>query len=363
MGKELLGGVSSTGIMKLSDSFYSCLDCHACLYVCPAGVNAGKVSHLSRQLIVSESEENQHNPFARMIVSVTKKKMNPLGVMKKSSGWARGIAFDDESQTLLYTGNMYQLMSYTSKLNSTRRILGKRISAFMAGFVARHPGFSFLLSLRNDRTQEKIFSDSLRNIVALLKKAGVSFSYMGMEEPYPGTFIYDLGYIDDFREYAEKVADAFRARKLKRIITTDPHTYELLKRTYPVYVNNFDFDVIYYLDLLDKVEFDKTNDSVVYHEPCHFVLRDQKYDVPYNILRNISDLRLPRRSGRRNECCGGPSELLFPEIAEDVSKRRHEDLTSTGASTIVTSCPICFANLDRGSKIMDIADFLSEKAS
>ena len=32
-----------------SDSFYSCLDCYACVQVCPAGVNAGKVSQISRE--------------------------------------------------------------------------------------------------------------------------------------------------------------------------------------------------------------------------------------------------------------------------------------------------------------------------
>ncbi len=361
MGSELLKNSSTGKKENLSDSFYSCLDCHACLYVCPAGVNAGKVSHLSRQLIVSEGMGGEENPFARMIVSVTEQKMNPLGTRKKAAKWARGMQFDAGSDKLLYTGNMYQLMSYTGKLNTTRKLLGKRLSAYMASAVSKHPSLSFMLAVRNDRKAGSVSSNSLRNIVRLLENSGVRVNYLGEEEPYPGTFLYDLGYTDKFGQYANRVTEIFRNAGVKKIITIDPHTYELLKYTYPKYVTGFDFEVIYYLDLIKGDGFRKSGESVAYHEPCHFVLRENRYEKPYEILSSLTEVRMARKSGTRNECCGGPDELLFPEISEKTGIRRHNDLVDTGADTIVTSCPICLANLNRGGKIKDIADFLVER--
>ncbi len=363
MGRQLLEArEEGNREVNLSDSFYSCLDCHACLYVCPAGVNAGKVSQLSRELIVSDHVAGKENPVARMIASVTVKKMNPLGTRKKSAGWSRGLEFDNDSDTLLYTGNMYQLMPYTGILNSSRKKLGHFIPEMLARIVARVPSLSFAFSLRRDIHTEEVFNGSLRNIALLLKKAGLKFDYLGREEPYPGTFLHDLGYTELFGEYAKTVTDIFRKRRIRRIITVDPHTYELLKYTYPEYVDDFDFEVSYYLDMLDGLKLRKTDDEVVYHEPCHFVLRDFKYEKPGEILKEISNVRMAKRSGKRNECCGGPNELLFPELAEGTSCRRHEDLIGTGAETIVTSCPICYANLDKGTRITDIADYLAERS-
>ena len=52
LGKAFIAEMNNAGRseLKISDSFYSCLDCFACLQVCPAGVNAGKVSGIGREI-------------------------------------------------------------------------------------------------------------------------------------------------------------------------------------------------------------------------------------------------------------------------------------------------------------------------
>ena len=54
--------------LELGNSFYSCLDCYACVNVCPAGVNAGVVSELMRELVAS-GNKGKKNPVAEMIKS------------------------------------------------------------------------------------------------------------------------------------------------------------------------------------------------------------------------------------------------------------------------------------------------------
>jgi glycolate oxidase iron-sulfur subunit len=107
LGKELLKATGSGKDMtSFFDSFYSCLDCFACLQVCPAGVNAGKVSQLSRSILVESGERGSKDPVAEMIIKVTEKTMNPLGQGKQMARWSNGLKFDRNSEYLLYTGNM-----------------------------------------------------------------------------------------------------------------------------------------------------------------------------------------------------------------------------------------------------------------
>lgn len=361
MGRELLSSVQNHGSLNVSDSFYSCLDCHACLYVCPAGVNAGKVSHLSKSVIAGNGISGNRNPLAEMMASVTMRYMNPLGIREKCAEWFQGMEADTGSGDLLYTGNMYQLMAYTHGMNRLREKIGKGMSRRMSSLISRFPWLIKLAPMKRDETASMRMDQSLSNIALLLRKSGISFNYLGKEEPYPGTFIYDLGYLDLFREYAGKVAKILRDSGAKRIITIDPHTYDLLKNVYPEYVEDFGIEVVHYLDLIEGSAFKGGDESITYHEPCHFSLREQAYNRPLETLRSVASVNLPPRSGRRTKCCGGPDELLFPELTQKISQNRYEELQETNPQKIVTACPICFSNLNKGPEVIEIGDYLVSK--
>lgn len=362
LGKTLLKSIDrGIEIPKISDSFYSCLDCNACLYVCPAGVNAGKVSLLSRQIITERNEPALENSYARMIAKTTVRFMNPLGAGKRSSQWSQGITFDPGAEFLLYTGNMYQVVPYTKSINRMRKRFGKRLSKFFAKTITYFPRLIWIASrFRNKKLENKMYG-TLQNIVQLLQRSGVHLHYLGVNEPYPGTFLYDLGYLKEFREYAQKVYRILKSTGIKKIVTVDPHTYDLLKNVFPEYIQDFDLEVFHYLDLLNGLSFQKRDEKITFHEPCHFVLREPKYQKALELLQETSDVRLPPRSGNRTRCCGGPDELTFPDIAEKTSIKRYEELKSTGADIIVTACPICFVNISKGKNTVEIADFLTSR--
>ena len=143
------------------------------------------------------------------------------------------------------------------------------------------------------------------------------------------------------------------------MITIDPHTYDLLKNEYPRYVEDFDFEIVHYLELIGNLDFRDSGEGVTFQEPCHFSLRSDPYQVPLEMLRKVSNVELPQRSGKRTKCCGGPSELLFPEISERVSDDRYQELERMRQNRIVTACPICFSNLNKGPNVIDIGDYLA----
>ncbi|KAA8923549.1 (Fe-S)-binding protein [Thermoplasma sp.] len=324
-----------------SPSFYSCVDCYACLSVCPAGVNAGKVSEIGRMILAKNGKAPE---IAKMIVEFTMRFRNPLGVRERCADWASGMEFGS-METLFYTGNMYQLMAYLRKFGKIRRIFG-HYDESLASFMRRHPSFTVMFRDLYDRDMMERMNRYLRNIVELLRRNGIDFGYLGKEEPYPGTFIYDLGFEREFREYAEYVSEIFRSHGVRRIITIDPHTYEILKYIYPKYVD-FEFEVVYYMDLIETV---KVPDRYAVHAPCHF----SRYFDFNGYVSKVFDVNIEENPTR---CCGGPDELLFPEISDRISLRRFEELKSSGLP-IVTACPICYANLAKDDSVIDISEVL-----
>ncbi len=364
LGKKVFEDLSKNKktALSISDSFYSCLDCYACFQVCPAGVNAGKVSSIMRQLITSQqfTVTNQEKSVAKMIVSATLKYNSPIA-LKSDVLWTRDISFNYESDTLLYTGTMYQLMPNSKALSSLKQKFGDSMTEIFAKFIVKMPSLLKLSAGIYDRNLKEKMDYYLHDIALLLNEAGIQFTYLGAEEPYPGTFLHDLGYIKEFKEYASKVTQLFRSHKIKKIITVDPHTYELLKNVYPEYVQDFDFEVYHYLDFIKNLNFENDESIITYHEPCHFVLRNVEYNVPKEILEKIGNLKMPARNGKRTMCCGGPDEMIYTSLAESVSDSRFMELKSTGSKKIITACPICYINLAKDDSVIDIAGYLKER--
>lgn len=367
LGKLLYDELKEKGVSKLSvtDSFYSCLDCHACVEVCPTGVDAGRVSDIGKMIITSQDglKKKQENPVARMVVNATMKYLNPLGVREKCDSWSRGISFKSNSDTLLYTGNMYQLMGYSVAMGKRRKIVGKTVASIFSGLASAAPATLRMIVGKPDNKVSEAMDRNLRNIVQLLEKSGVFPDYMGKDEPYPGTFLNDLGYHEEFYRYSNMVSDMFRQRGYRRIITVDPHTHELLRDVYPRNVENFDFEIVYYLDLIDSSTLRGTNEEVVFHEPCHFVLSGNPYNIPLSLLSKVAKTHLAERSGKRNVCCGGPVELMFPDISDKVSSMRYDQLMEQESDKIVTACPICYANLSKHGNVVELSEILKEASA
>ena len=365
LAKELVKEIKLNGKsdLEISDPFYSCLDCYACFNVCPAGVNAGRVSEIAKSLITSGKylERKQEKNVAKMIIISIMKFNSPLGLKNVTTSWAYGLDFDENSENLLYTGGMYQLMAYSSVLSNLERKFKADTVEKIAGLISKYPNLIKITHPMYNENFKKRMDNILKSIYSLLKSAGIKFKYIGENEPYPGSFLFELGYLDEFIEYGKRLRDLFNKNKIRNIITIDPHTYEILKLIYPKYIENFNFNVTHYMDYLEKLNFNKTNEKIVYHEPCHFSMHQEKYNEPLKLIAKIGETILPERHGSTSYCCGGPAELLYPNLSDSISLRRFKELKESGAEKIVTACPICFANLHKDETVFDLAELLEKR--
>lgn len=361
LGREMLERMGrGENLAPLGDSFYSCLDCYACLQVCPAGVNAGRVSHIAREILVQQDAGVP--PLARLMERCIMRYRSILPLGKRAAAWAKGLNIPRTGDTLLYTGQMYQLMSYSSALTGFLQRRGKLVRSAIVGGSLRLPPIMRLAVLLNDSELEQEMSACLRNIAALLKGAGVRFAYLHEEEPYPGTLMFDFGFESSARRYASFVTDLFRRRGIRRIITVDPHTQDLLRNAYPRLVGGFDFEVVHYTELLGDVRFSRSGRSVAFHEPCHLTRRFDSMSAPLELAGRVARVRLPTDHGKRTHCCGGPDELLYPSISRGVSANRTSQLEQAGGEFTVTACPVCILNLRGRGIVKDLSELLLEHA-
>lgn len=342
--------------IEIADAYYSCLSCYACYHACPARVNAGKISEFSRSLIAQGYiEKKQEKAIARLIVKTTEKYLNPLA-LKKTNEWIKEIGIDESSETLLYFGSTYKTMAIACEIIKIKEKLGKMSSLLERILLAFPQLIRFSILFKNKELFE-VMNNTSKNIAYLLKKAKVNFKVL-INEPYSGILLYDLGYHEAFKRYALKLVEIFKKEKIKKIILADPHTFKLFNVIYPKLVENFDFEISYYLDYLKNLEFRQNDEIITYHEPCLFIMHELDYDLPLNLLKRTAKVVLPERHGKSSHCCGGPIAFLYPKLAKEISKDRLNQLKDTKAKKVITACPICLTHLYEQGFVEDISSFL-----
>jgi glycolate oxidase iron-sulfur subunit len=89
--------------------------------------------------------------------------------------------------------------------------------------------------------------------------------------------------------------------------------------------------------------------TVTYHEPCHLAHGQRVREAPRALLRAIPDLRLVELP-EADFCCGsaGVYNLLQPEIAGELLRRKLDRIAETGAQVVVSGNPGCLLQLRMG---------------
>ncbi len=109
----------------------------------------------------------------------------------------------------------------------------------------------------------------------------------------------------------------------------------------------------------DMVELILTNEPVsvspenpvvaTYHDPCHASRGQGISSEPREILKSVEGLEY-REMPEADWCCGGAGSyaLSHYDLSQRVLDRKMENLKSTGADMLVTSCPACMIQLSYG---------------
>ena len=288
---------------------------------------------------------------------------------RAATGWAKDLGIPKGGDTVIFTGLMYQLTPYiTGLVNALENLEGSFLLKFitLGRFANKFVNISKFFG-RVDKQEIKKNNQTLLTIAKLLQKAGVDFGYLYDDELYTGALIYDLGVDEVFDKHAMKVHKSLKENNVKRVITVDPHTTNMLREVYPTRMKDFNIEVKSYLEVLiekDIKPVKQANGQVIVHDSCVYARYENVINEHRILLENAGmEISEPENTGKYTFCCGGPVESLFPDKALVVGKERIKQLKKAGGNAAVM-CPICNANLSRSIsaddniKINDITDFL-----
>ncbi|MBC8392913.1 MAG: (Fe-S)-binding protein [Deltaproteobacteria bacterium] len=312
---ELLGDVVTT------DEIWSCTTCGACEEECPVFIEyIDKIIDMRRHLI--ETSQNPH-VFNKVLMNV-ETTGNPFGKPpEKRAEWIQDL--EDIPVKILDEGDAVDVLFYVDSYGA--------------------------------------FDHQAQAVAAAIAKglhlAGIDFGILGELEKDSGHQVRRMGEEGLFQFLVEENMETLSSIRFNRIITTDPHCFNTLKKDYPA-----DFKVYHYAEFFAALAADgrlRPSKTVEYgnlytfHDPCYLGRHNEIYDAPRQLLRSIPGLRLVEmeRSKDRSFCCGGGDIILWHEIEQEeirMAELRIKMALEIGADVIVTACPFCFTHFDDAVK-------------
>jgi Fe-S oxidoreductase len=315
--QALMGGIYS------EDEIWSCTTCGACEEECPVGIEyIDKMVDLRRGMV----DDGLVPQSLQKPLSALEKRGNPWGKMeKKRVDWVAGAGADCP------------------------------VKLFEKGAAAETLYFVDSITSYDDRMQ-KIAQATARILCA----AGVDFGILGKDEKDSGHEVRRFGEEMLFQSLKEQNTEAIRAAQVKRIVASDPHAYNALKKDYadlpPVqHISEVIVAGIRSGKLRLKPE-ENGSRTYVYHDPCYLGRHNALYDAPRQAIDNIPGIRRVEMTGDcrdRSFCCGGGGLMLFyePEEEQRMGVVRVQMAKNAGADVIVTACPFCLVNIEDAIKV------------
>ncbi|MBM7608997.1 Fe-S oxidoreductase [Lysinibacillus composti] len=199
----------------------------------------------------------------------------------------------------------------------------------------------------------------------LLNEAGVKFAILGNKEKNSGDTPRRLGNEFLFQELATANIEEFEKNEVTKIVTIDPHAYNIFKNEYKDF--GWEGEVYHHTELLfDLIEQGlltmnhRVEETIVFHDSCYLGRYNDVYDAPREILKAIPGVNLVEMERNRETamCCGAGGGLMWMEehVGNRINVARTEQALETSASIISSGCPYCLTMLSDGTKAKEVEE-------
>jgi heterodisulfide reductase subunit D len=219
-----------------------------------------------------------------------------------------------------------------------------------------------------------------RAFATILNKIGISYAVLGKEELCTGDPARRAGNEFLFQMMAYQNIYTLHKYGIKKVVTTCPHCFNILKNEYPELGGSF--EVIHHSAFLQqllgegrivlKEEGPYKGRHITYHDSCYLGRANQVYEAPRQVIEALgAELVEMKRCRSKGLCCGAGGAQMFKEEEKGTTRvnfERTEEAIDTGAKVIAAACPFCNTMLTDGVKhsekeeevkVMDIAELIA----
>lgn len=321
--------INLIGDVITEQELWACTTCRNCEDQCPVGnEHLSLIYGMRRHLVLMEGKMPTE---AQRIMSNIERQSNPWGLSRKDRIKWRDARPDLDIPTVKEVEDFEYL--------------------FWVGSMASY-----------DDRSKKIAYD----FVKILNEAGITFAILGNREKSTGDTVRRIGNEYLFQELAEKNIKTIKKYNVKKIVTIDPHIYNVLKNEYPDFgLENV--EVYHHIQLIEKflkenrIDFKvNVNERVAYHDSCYIGRYNGIYDVPRNILEKIPGVTLLEMDRNKEDgmCCGAGGGRMWMEEDEGlrVNETRVKQAMNREPTVIGSNCPYCLTMMSDGVKAIKADD-------
>ena len=218
-----------------------------------------------------------------------------------------------------------------------------------------------------------------KSLCKILHKVGVEFAVLGQEESCNGDPAKRAGNEFIFQMMAHTNIEIMNGYGVKKIVTTCPHCFNIIKNEYPGLGGNY--EVMHHTQFLRKLMEEGRlkieggsfkGKKIVFHDPCYLGRGNGEYEAPRQLLQKLdSELVEMKRCKSNGLCCGAGGAQMFKEPEpgnKDINVERTEEALNESPNIIATGCPFCNTMITDGVKhfnntevsVKDIAELLAE---
>lgn len=323
---------SLIGDVITEEEIWACTTCRNCEDQCPVmNEHVDKIIDLRRYLVMTEGKMD---PDAQRAMTNIERQGNPWGLNRKEKENWRDARPEVHIPTVKEVSKAKEEFEYLFWVGS------------MGSF--------------DNRSQKIALA-----FAHLMNEAGVKFAILGNKEKNSGDTPRRLGNEFLFQELATSNISEFEKAGVTKIVTIDPHAYNIFKNEYSDF--GWSGEVLHHTEMLyDLVQAGRlkpqyaVEETITFHDSCYLGRYNDVYDAPREVLKAIPGVKLVEMDRNRDTgmCCGAGGGLMWMEehVGSRINVARTEQALEVNPTIISSGCPYCLTMLSDGTKAKEVEE-------
>ena len=349
-GHHYMGGVGAilttflNGIEASKDITKLCAGCGICKDICPAGVDTPRmILKLKEQLYNTDRLPLSKKAIIKGLFShkgIFETTLSAASVFQK-------IVYNNKDEITKLPGFLSELTSFRHLPTFAKKSFSQYVKSNKVTFPYNKKKTSYIFY--TGCLVEKFYPDAGEKAVKLLQSLDFNVLYSENQTccGIPALYSGDTTAYNKFVDENKRVFDSFKNKSPEGIFTLCPSCTKGIKDQGILdNIHIYDFGELLHGLSKDKELPIKKFEAITYHPSCHYSKDSNYYTHTHLLLKELYGSSFIEYFDMYN-CCGaaGSYAIEYPEVSENIIKRKIGNIIDYRAKYIVIDCPGCLMQI------------------